>query len=512
LDVQIVDAASGNALPARVYIQSDDGQWHFLKSLDPAGSAVPYRKQRGQSVEMHTTLSAHPARAQLPPGNYTVTVERGKEYHPQTHEVTMAGEPQTLRIALRRWIDMAQRGWHSGDTHVHRTLDELPNVMLAEDLNVALPLLSWVREAFVAPSGDAENATADDAVEPIVVDPTHVIYPRNTEYEIFTVDGAPHTLGAFFVLNHQRVFTRGVPPVTPVARQARAEGGLIELDKHNWPWSMMLVPVIDVDLFELANNHVWRARFGFPGFGEAAAERMRIETDEDGFTEAGWLDFGFKNYYALLNCGYRLRPTAGTASGVHPVPLGFGRVYVHLPDGFSYDAWIRGLDAGRSQVTTGPMLFIEVDGQPPGAVIDRGNDNTSPITVRGSAVSAVPLETIEIVVNGDVVRSIEPGNQRNKDDAYECDIHAEIPLRSSSWIAVRCFEDRTDGRVRFAHTSPVHVDVAGKPLRPRRWEVEYFIDRVRAQLARSGPLLPPAARAEYEEALEAYEKIAETAR
>ena len=58
--------------------------------------------------------------------------------------------------------------------------------------------------------------------------------------------------------------------------------------------------------------------------------------------------------YALLNCGFRLRPTAGTASGVHPVPLGFGRVYVHLPDGFDYAAWMKGLGAGRSFVTAAP--------------------------------------------------------------------------------------------------------------------------------------------------------------
>ena len=83
-----------------------------------------------------------------------------------------------------------------------------------------------------------------------------------------------------------------------------------------------------------------------------------IETDADGFTEWGWIDFGFKSYYALLNCGFKLRPTAGTASGVHPVPLGYGRVYVECPDGFSYDTWMKNLNAGRSFVTTGPMLFV----------------------------------------------------------------------------------------------------------------------------------------------------------
>ena len=46
--------------------------------------------------------------------------------------------------------------------------------------------------------------------------------------------------------------------------------------------------------------------------------------DAKGFTERGWIDFNFQNYYALLDCGFKMRPTAGTASGVHPVPLGFG--------------------------------------------------------------------------------------------------------------------------------------------------------------------------------------------
>ena len=103
---------------------------------------------------------------------------------------------------------------------------------------------------------------------------------------------------------------------------------------------------------------------------------MKVERDARGFTERGWIDFGFQNYYALLDCGFRLRPTAGTASGVHPVPLGFGRVYVHLDpeQGFDGAAWLQGLNQGRSFVTTGPMLLVTLDGQDPGAVLPRGSD------------------------------------------------------------------------------------------------------------------------------------------
>ena len=130
--------------------------------------------------------------------------------------------------------------------------------MLAEDLNIAFPLVDWVREAFVAPVARRSPSVRDPGPDPIKIDATHWIYPRNTEYELFTVDGKPHTLGAFFVINHKTPLDLGAPPVRPVAERAHREGALIELDKHNWPWSMAIVPIMPVDLFELSNNHVWR--------------------------------------------------------------------------------------------------------------------------------------------------------------------------------------------------------------------------------------------------------------
>jgi hypothetical protein len=89
---------------------------------------------------MHTTLSAHPFVIELPPGKYALTVERGKEYFPLSRQITIGGEAVQESFPLRRWINMPQRGWYSGDTHVHRKTEELPNLLRAEDLNVAFPL------------------------------------------------------------------------------------------------------------------------------------------------------------------------------------------------------------------------------------------------------------------------------------------------------------------------------------------------------------------------------------
>lgn len=509
---QIIDVDTKQIIPARIYIQRDDGTWYYPKSVSPSGSAILYRKQRGSipSIEMHTTLSAHPFVVNLPPGTYNMTVERGHEYHPVTKKITIKVKPVDITIPLQRWSNIAKRGWYSGDTHVHRTLEELPNVMLAEDLNVALPLTYWVTQAYASPRTSAKSSPKDVPSKLIQVDKTHVIYPRNTEYEIFTVGKKRHTLGAIFVLNHQKVFEKGVPPVGPVAKQARQEGALLELDKHNWPWSMMLVPMMKVDLYELSNNHVWRTHFGFPQFGIQPPKFMKVETDLQGMTERGWLDFTFQNYYVLLNCGFRLRPTAGTASGVHPVPLGFGRVYVHCPKGFTYQHWIKGLNQGRSFVTTGPMLFTEVNGESTGHTFQQTEKKVN-YHIKGEALSARPLDRIEIVVNGQVIETVKPTNRKTESGGYQSPIDAKVSVDSSSWIVTRCFESRVDKRIRFAHTAPVHVDVKGKPLRPRQEEIGYLIERIEEELKRHENVLPESALQEYRQALAIYQKIAKSA-
>lgn len=510
---EVRDADTGKLIGCRLYLQDAKGVWHFPRS--EGGSAIPYKKQRSekpQCVEMHTTLSAHPFIVDTPPGKYTVTIEHGKEYLPFIEEITIAEEPVNLQFDLKRWINLAERGWYAGETHVHRPMEELPTLVLAEDLNVTFPLTYWVTDAFASPKNSPRAPLKNLDPRPIPVDATHVIYPRNTEYELFRVNKQAHMLGAFFVLNHQSVLDEGVPPVKALAERVHKEGALIELDKHNWPWSMAIVPIMKVDLFELANNHVWRTEFGFPGWAEPAGDYMKTERTKEGFTEWGWIDYGFQNYYALLNCGFRLRPTAGTGSGVHPVPLGFGRVYVHLPDGFSYEKWLKGLNEGRSFVTTGPMLFVKVNGQEGGHTFKQTGIDLLEYRIDGAALSSRPLQRIEMIVNGEVARTLKPANKKADKGGYESPIDEKIKIDTSSWLAVRCFEDHHDKRIRFAHSSPVHIDVAGKPLRPRKEEVEWLIKRVEDQITRSGSVIPEPALVEYKEALRIYKQVAKDAR
>ena len=111
---EVVDAATGRPIPARVYIQHDDGRWFFARSTSAQGSAIRYEKRsfvNTNAVEMHATLSAHPFVADLPPGCYTITVERGKEYRELRQQVAVADQPASVTLKLERWINLAERGW-----------------------------------------------------------------------------------------------------------------------------------------------------------------------------------------------------------------------------------------------------------------------------------------------------------------------------------------------------------------------------------------------------------------
>ena len=88
----------------------------LASSASPDGTAVEYKKQVGTtpSVEMHTTLSAHPILLQLAPGRYRVRAERGKEYIPAEREIIVSPAPSEFQLVLRRFIDMQAAGWYSG--------------------------------------------------------------------------------------------------------------------------------------------------------------------------------------------------------------------------------------------------------------------------------------------------------------------------------------------------------------------------------------------------------------
>src|SRR4029450_12020921 len=175
--------------------------------------------------------------------------------------------------------------------------------------------------------------------------------------------------------------------------------------------------------------------------------KFRSEFD----TVAGMPLWSMEVYDPLLNCGFRLPVSAGSASGVKASPLGYNRVYVKVSGPFSYRNWFASLKAGRSFATNGPMLFLSADGQDPGSEV--AGDGTRAVGIRAEALSPRPLARLEIVSSGQVLRSIsEP------DGAGRWIVEMEHTFVHNGWVAARAFEP-AGKTIRFAHTSPSYVDV-----------------------------------------------------
>ncbi len=524
LSLTVLDDATGAPLPCRVSLVDAEGRSLPLAVASPE-TAVSYDVTNWinpQSIERHTTLASFPARAIVEPGEYVLRVTRGQSWIPASQAITVTNTDVEVTVRLHQFVDPAATGWYSGDTHLHRTIDDLKTVILAEDLNVALPLTYWVTTSDTPPSAGNKNQTSIPPAELIEVDPTHVIWPRSTEYEIFTVGDTRHTLGALFVLGHREPIEATVPPWKPLIASVleHEPQAAFDTDKLDWPFAMLLPAIAPGALVELANNHLWETEFAFRQWNSEASPFLRPPFGGSSGGERAWLDYTLGMYSTLLDCGLRLPPTAGTASGVHPVPAGFGRVYVHCPEGFTYEAWLAGLKAGRSVVSTGPFLEATVDGQMPGHVfhLSRHSAPDTPgkdqvhlaeLPVAISITSPTPVLFAEVIVNGRPDELLRPQNEPLPGGGFRSTFRTTARIDRSGWMAVRCFEDRDRGRIRFAHTAPWYVEVDDEPVRISRERKGYLIDRMQHEIERSRGVVPDAALAEYQEALAFYEAIPE---
>jgi hypothetical protein len=201
-------------------------------------------------------------------------------------------------------------------------------------------------------------------------------------------------------------------------------------------------------------------------------------------------------YHRLLSCGLRLSATAGTDTflsfshgpGVASNPPGWGRVYAHLgAEPLSVAAFQDAVRGGRTVVTNGPWITLDVDGHGPGAVLDVRAGDRLPVRIRrtGSGVDRLVLHGPD----GDLATTTA--------DVLE---HEVVVGDGGLWLAAAAYggdDPHTLGAPVFAHTSPVYVDVEGRRVgRPEaaRWCLG-LLDLLEALVTEQGRF-DPARRAE----------------
>lgn len=171
-------------------------------------------------------------------------------------------------------------------------------------------------------------------------------------------------------------------------------------------------------------------------------------------------------WYRVLNCGMHCAISAGTDCFtnlmMYFVP-GTQRVYVHVPGEFSYQKWIDNYRKGVSFATNGPILSFSVNGELPGADIRLSRQGgAATVHVNAEVQSLVPVEKLEIVVNGVVAVSEPIGDSRS------LRIERDLPLERSAWIAARVWGPAhrliPDDPQAFAHSSAVYCRLNDEPI------------------------------------------------
>jgi hypothetical protein len=159
---------------------------------------------------------------------------------------------------------------------------------------------------------------------------------------------------------------------------------------------------------------------------------------------------------------------------------GGGRVYVHSGPRFDYLAWLAAYRQGRSFASNGPIAVLTVDGKEPGDEIRL--DGPATVRVSATVTAQVPLETVELIVNGKAAHSV-PAARKEKVEFSQA-----VKVDGSSWIALRALGPRhrlvLNDTMAFAHTSPVYVTVAGRPVRIAG-DIGFYRDWVERLIART---------------------------
>ena len=446
LTVRLLDAGSEPAA-ARFYVTGSDGLSHM-----PLGGLQRISRLSGE----YFFYAEGGFKVVLPEGAAFVEAVRGMEYAPVQKTVEVrANQNTTLDLRLDHRLQLKQQHWYSGDAHIHANLFNQEIVGLkdihlqvsGEGLDVANLMVSNSSGAIIHDEKFFEG-------KPHAVSRGSRVLYWNEEMRnrrlyghmsFFNLKQLVHPLYTGFP---GTPYWEDYPPNYTQARKARAQDGAVTY----------VHPAIGTTF----------TRMGFAGAREFPVDLALGQVDALDVVSNTFEMPADERWYRVLNTGLRCALSAGsdafTNIMMHWVPGG-GRVYVKVPGEFSYQAWIDNYRKGRSFVTNGPSLMLRVNGKEPGEELQL-SDGKGPIsvTVEAEVASIIPVDRLEIIVNGHPVRSeaIQSGRMR-------ATIRQEVVLEKSSWIAARAVGPghrliMNDPNA-FAHTGPVFCYLNSQPIR-----------------------------------------------
>ncbi|WP_204059040.1 CehA/McbA family metallohydrolase [Microbispora corallina] len=482
--------------PCRWTVVSEGGQGWY-----PPG--VPERRDNSDAPFFHGDDLV----LDVPAEPVTVRVARGMEYGTaETVVVPAAGEETLVELAPRRLYDAAARGWYGADLHVH--------------MNWAGDLVAAPAEAAAAQLGEdlhVLNLVAGNVAGERVYDLEAL---RHWAGRDLPWSDASHLarMGVEYrndLLGHVHAFGVAAPP------RVYHTGFAGDAD---WPPNGAVCGELREPQAVLGYAHPFHGPVATPedlmADGERNCTARALVVDAalglvDGvellhFSDLSATPGTVEVYRRLLGAGNRLAALAGTDTMLSftrqdtvSSPPGWERVYARPEGPLTGESYARALRRGRTFVTTGPWLELEVDGRGPGETLDlrRGDRVTLIARSAGPEVERLELRTAD----GPLAEG--PGGE----------LRATLTAAEATYVvavATGGRSARSPLRDAFAHTSPVHLDVDGRQVARRedvRWCLRWLdlldeLIRARARLRTRAQLrdhldLVEKARAVYESRL-----------
>jgi TolB protein len=424
-------------MPARVSVLASDGR----------GYAPDGAFHRAMMVfDHHYFHTTGDAEIEVPAGRATVEALRGWEYRPGSATVDVpAGGVQTATITLERLVDLPARGWYAGDGHTHdlhqgfgMTHEAFFLQLVAEDLHVTFPLIHMDGTRLMGRWSDLTGRPHPLSTATHILQYAqefrgglgHIGMIGTSEFILPFVGGQGGTAYGQPALDH------------PYVEGARAQGGLAGfmhpyLNPARTP-SSAAGTLIALD-----------AALGLGDYYDVAA----LYSDEIGSAEF---------YGRLLNAGFRIPATGGTdnfSDVWRDPPPGSARTYARIDGPLTVQSWLDAVKRGRTFMSTGPLLSLEVEGRGPGDEIILAAGAPATLRVIAEALAIAPIDSLQILVNGVAIRTVPAS------DPGRVTFDGQVPVPQGGWIAARALGPASKyfgDDYAFAQTSPVYVVRGGR--------------------------------------------------
>ncbi|MGD0179001.1 MAG: CehA/McbA family metallohydrolase [Terriglobales bacterium] len=469
ISVTVLDP-SGHPTPARISVTAEDGRSYAPTYAWMHADDSFVRSER--AFEAHYFHTNGSVLLDVPAGEVTVEVMKGFEYRFEKRTVEIAANQTGGTTIQLKAFDIPASGhshWVSADVHVHMNYGgtyrntpknliaqaEAENLSIVEDLIVnkeqRIPDIAY----FSTYDGGLRDAASTDSTLLFHGQEFHTSYWGHLGLlnlsQHFLLPGYaayPNTAAASLYPTNA--------DVADMAHQQRAIVGYVH------PYDTFPDPAKDPTLtHELPVD----AALGKVDYVEA------LGFSDHKSTAAVW--------YRLLNCGFRLPAAAGTDAMANFAslrgPVGLNRVYASVPRGpldIHLQTWLNSLKQGHTFATNGPLLGFTLGGRALGDELRLpAADNKVKFTAW--LRSMVPVDHLEVICNGLVVRELKLSGDRES-----ADVEDTIPLSQSGWCLLRAWSDKAEHPVLdlypYATTSPIYVTVTGSVPKPAE-DAAYFI-------------------------------------